>query len=201
MDLGAFTNELIPLTIRNPETGRMLTASVYTIEGLEGTFSMGQLVFAICLAIGLDREQALVDIMDEANVSTAKLKTLTDIQAALVDWFNEAGTNDKFHLEFGGDVVITYDGRYYGGAEWRDFLWNACEMTYEQLPSKTELTRSEVESLIDSISDRMDSLNAINNDQLIQMQSETSKRDQAFDLLSNILKSFTAELLGNANNM
>ena len=201
MDLGSFSNELIPLTIRNSETGRLLTANVYTIEGLEGTFSMGQLVFAICMAIGIDREQALVDIMDEANVSTAKLKTLTDIQAALVDWFNEAGTNDKFHLEFGGDVVITYDGKYYGGSEWRNFLWNVCEMAYEQLPSTPQLTRTEVETLIDSISDTMDSLNAINNDQLIQMQSETAKRDQAFDLLSNILKSFTAELLGNANNM
>ena len=201
MDLGAFSNELIPLTIRNPETGRLLTASVYTIEGLEGTFSMGQLVFAICMAIGIDREQALVDIMDEANVSTAKLKTLTDIQAALVDWFNEAGNDERFNLEFGGDVVISYDGTYYGGADWRNFLWDVCGMSYEQLPSTPDLSRSEVETLIDSISDTMDSLNAINNDQLIRMQSETAKRDQAFDLLSNILKSFTAELLGNANNM
>ena len=201
MDLGEFSSELIPLTIRNPETGRMLTASVYTIEGLEGTFSMGQLVFAICMAIGLDREQALVDIMDEANVSTAKLKTLTDIQAALIDWFNEAGNDDKFNLEFGSDVVITYDGKYYGGADWRNFLWEVCDMSYEQLPSKPQLTRTEVETLIDSISDKMDALNAINNDQLIQMQSVTAKRDQAFDLLSNILKSFTAQLLGNANNL
>ena len=201
MDLGAFSNELIPLTIRNPETGRMLTASVYTIEGLEGTFSMGQLVFAICMAIGIDREQALVDIMDEANVSTAKLKTLTDIQAALVDWFNEAGNDERFNLEFGGDVVISYDGTYYGGADWRNFLWDVCGMSYEQLPSTPDLSRSEVETLIDSISDTMDSLNAINNDQLIRMQSETAKRDQAFDLLSNILKSFTAQLLGNANNL
>ena len=33
------------------------------------------------------------------------------------------------------------------------------------------------------------------------MQSETAKRDQAFDLLTNVLKSFNTQLVGNANNL
>ena len=197
----AFESTLSPLTIKDPETGRLLTAHVYTIEGLEGSFSMGQLVFAICVAIALEREQRLVDIMDEVDASTSKLKTLTDIQSALVDWFNAAGTNDMFDQTFGSDVYIAYDGHVYQGTEWRNFLWEVCELATEQLPNKSELTRDEVESLINAISDKMDSLNAINNEQLIQMQSETAKRDQAFDLTSNILKSFNAQLIGTVNNM
>ena len=200
MAIEGFDSRLIPLTMRNPETGRLLTASVYTIQGVEGTFSMGQLVFAICAAIALEREQALVGLMNEIDDATDKLKGLTDIQSALIDWFNAAGVNDSLKAQDLG-VNILYGGEVYDNTDWRKFLVDVCEMVVSDVPAGTEMTREEVEALINSISDKMDSFNAINNDQLIQMQSETSKRDQAFDLLTNILKSFNTELIGNANNL
>ena len=201
MAMGEIGAELRPLTVTDPDTGRLLTAKVYTIEGVEGTFSMGQVVFAVCMAIALEREQKLVDVMEEIDNITDQLQTSTDIQAALVDWFNEAALKDNFNLEFGEGVAISYQGRVYSGKEWRDFLWEVLEISKDILPSGDSLTRDQVETLIDGISDKMDSLNAVNNDQLIKMQSETAKRDQAFDLLSNILKSFNTELVGNANNL
>ena len=200
MAIEGFDMRLTPLTIRNPETGRLLTASVYTIDGVEGTFSMGQLVFAICAAIALEREQALVGLMNEIDDATDKLKGLTDIQSALIDWFNAAGVDETLNEQTLG-VSVSYGGQTYDCTNWRQFLVDVCETAVSEVPAGTNLTRDEVEALINSISDKMDSFNAINNDQLIQMQSETSKRDQAFDLLTNILKSFNRELLGNANNL
>lgn len=200
MAIEGFDSYLTPLTIRNPETGRLLTASVYTIDGVEGTFSMGQLVFAICVAIALEREQALVSIMDEIDDATDKLRGLTDIQSSLIDWFNAAGVDETLNAQALG-VFISYGGQIYDSSNWRQFLVDVCEMAVSEVPAGTNLTRDEAEALINSISDKMDSFNAINNDQLIQMQSETSKRDQAFDLLTNILKSFNTELVGNANNL
>lgn len=200
MGIEGFDTRLTPLTIRNPETGRLLTANVYTIEGVDGTFSMGQLVFAICASIAIDREEELVAIMNDIDKATDKLKGLTDIQAALIDWFNTAGVNDK--LNPGAlSISIAYEGSSYTGDSWRKFLVDECEMLPSEVPTGTTLTRDEVEALIDSISDKMDSYNAINNEQLIQMQSETAKRDQAFDLLTNVLKNFNNQLVANANNL
>jgi len=36
---------------------------------------------------------------------------------------------------------------------------------------------------------------------MILLQSETNKRDQAYDMVSNILKSINTVLIGNVNNM
>ena len=51
------------------------------------------------------------------------------------------------------------------------------------------------------IEDKMDSLNTISQDTLINLQSLTAKRDQTYDLVSNALKSFNTVLVGNANNI
>ena len=200
MGIEGFDTRLTPLTIRNPETGRLLTANVYTIEGVDGTFSMGQLVFAICASIAIAREEDLVALMNDIDKATDKLRGLTDIQAALIDWFNMAGVNDTLTPST-LSVSIAYDGQNYTGEAWRTFLLDVCEMLSAEVPSGSTLTRDEVEALIDSISDKMDAYNAINNEQLIQRQSETAKRDQAYDLLSNVLKSFNTQLVGNANNL
>lgn len=200
MGIESFGTRLTPLTIRNPETGRLLTANVYTIKGVEGTFSMGQLIFAICASIAIEREEALVAIMNDIDKATDKLKGLTDIQTALVDWFNEAGVDDRLNPGL-LDVSLAHDGKTYEGDGWRTYLVDVCEMLPSEVPMGDALTRDEVEALIDSISDKMDSYNAINNEQLIQMQSETAKRDQAYDLLTNVLKSFNTQLVGNANNL
>lgn len=200
MGIESFDTRLTPLTIRNPETGRLLTANVYTIEGVDGTFSMGQLVFAICASIAIAREEDLVAIMNDIDKATDKLKGLTDIQAALIEWFNISGVNDPFNPA-AANISLAYDGQSYTGDSWRSFLVDVCEMLPSEIPMGGTLTRDEVEALIDSISDKMDAYNAINNEQLIQMQSETAKRDQAFDLLTNILKSFNNQLVANANNL
>ena len=204
-----FGTELMPLTMRNPGTGRILTATVYTVPGVEGTLSMGQLVMAICLSRAADVENELVKLMGEVDQTSSKLKGLTKIQAELVKWYEEHAADDKFGFELTDDswsyastdeksgFTKTYDV-----SNWREFLADseACGMT-DELLKKDSLTREEVETLINSLSDTMDANNAVSQDQLIKMQSLTTKRDQAHDTVTNVLKSFNTEEIGNANNM
>ena len=46
----------------------------------------------------------------------------------------------------------------------------------------------------------MDRRNSINQQTMIELQSATSKRDQAYDMISNILKSLNNVMLGIVNN-
>ena len=197
-----FGTEMMPLTMRNSETGRVLTASVYTLDGVDGVLSMGQLVLAICLSRAADIESGIVNLMTEIEQTSAKLNALTKIQAELVKWYDESAASATFDCQL-KDESWTYkdeNGKTYSCKNWRDFLITACGMTDEEL-TKSPLTRTEVETLINSISDAMDAGNSISQDQLLKLQSDTSKRDQAHDMVTNILKSFNTELVGNANNM
>jgi hypothetical protein len=47
----------------------------------------------------------------------------------------------------------------------------------------------------------MDSKNSFSQQTMIQLQSQTTKRDQAYDMVSNVLKSVNNTLVGNANNL
>ena len=205
--IGEFGTELMPLTIRDPETGRILTSTVYTVEGIDGVLSMGQLVMAICLSRASDVEADLVDLMADVEQTSQKLTCLTKIQAELVKWYEEHPANDTFGFEledgtwsYSVTEEATQITKTYTVDTWREFLREVCGMTDEEL-SKGTLTRPEVETLINSISDTMDANNAVSQDQLIKMQSLTTKRDQAHDMVTNILKSFNTEEIGNASNM
>lgn len=200
-----FGTELMPLTMRNPETGRILTATVYTVPGVDGTLSMGQLVMAICLSRASDIENDLVKLMGDVDQTSNKLKGLTKIQAELVKWYEEHAADAKFGFDLtdgSWSYVASDSSKSYTVSNWREFLTDAeaCGMT-DELLKKDSLTRDEVETLINSISDTMDANNAVSQDQLIKMQSLTTKRDQAHDMVTNVLKSFNTEELGNANNM
>lgn len=208
--IGEFGTELMPLTMRNPETGRILTATVYTVDGIDGVLSMGQLVMAICLSRAADIESDLIKLMNEVDQTSAKLKGLTKIQAELVKWYEENPVDKKYGFEM-TDESWRYDyvdpensanNKTYNNKNWREFLTDetGCGMT-DDLLKKDTLTRAEVETLINAVSDTLDGNNSISQDQLINMQSLTTKRDQSHDMVTNILKSFNSQEIGNANNL
>ena len=62
------------------------------------------------------------------------------------------------------------------------------------LPSSTD-------ELITQIESKMDSLNSFSQQKMIELQSLTNKRDQSYDMISNILKSLNTTMVGNVNNM
>ena len=202
-----FGTEMMPLTMRDSNTGRILTATVYTVDGVDGVLSMGQLVMAICLSRASDVERELIDLMADVEQTSQKLTCLTKIQSELVKWYDESPADARFgfELEDGSwSYSVTDEAtgitKTYTVSNWREFLKEVCGMTDEAL-DKPSLTRAEVEALINSLSDTMDTNNSVSQDQLIKMQSLTSKRDQAHDTVTNVLKSFNTEELGNANNM
>ena len=69
------------------------------------------------------------------------------------------------------------------------------------LPSGTSWSYEQVQTAISLLEDKMDSLNTISQDTLIQLQSLTAKRDQTYDLVSNVLKSLNTVLVGTVNNL
>lgn len=57
------------------------------------------------------------------------------------------------------------------------------------------------DQLITGIESKMDSLNSFSQQKMIELQSETNKRDQAYDMITNILKSLNTVQVGIANNI
>ena len=62
------------------------------------------------------------------------------------------------------------------------------------LPSSTD-------QLITDIESKMDSMNSFSQQKMIELQSETNKRDQAYDMITNILKSLNTVQVGISNNI
>ena len=189
------------LTMRDSETGRILTANVYYVEGIDAPLSMGQLVMAICLSRANDVETELVAKMDEVDRASEKIAALTSIQQELVNWYDTHTVSDTFDFTLTPGWTFDYDGKTYDNVTWRRFLVETCEMDGVDLLNKDSLTHAEVEDLINTVGDKMDAYNSVSQSTLIKIQSLTSKRDQSYDLVTNVLKSFNTQLMGLANNI
>ena len=80
-----------------------------------------------------------------------------------------------------------------------DFLTNSeYGMGLKNVP---ETANSSSEQLITDIEAKMDSHNSFSQQTMIDLQSQTAKRDQSYDMISNILKSLHTTLMTNVNNM
>lgn len=189
------------LTMRDSETGRILTANVYYVEGIDAPLSMGQLVMAICLSRANEVETDLIAEMDAVDRASDRINVLTSIQQELVNWYDDHNASDMFGYSLSTGWSAEYNGKTYDNTTWRRFLIEDCEMSEEALLNKDQLTHDEVEDLINIVGDKMDSYNSVSQSKLISIQSLTSKRDQSYDLVTNVLKSFNTQLMGLANNI
>ena len=54
--------------------------------------------------------------------------------------------------------------------------------------------------LITAIEAKMDEKNTFSQQAMIELQSLTAKRDQSYDMISNVLKSLNTVLVGTVNN-
>ena len=219
------------LSLKNPENGEYLTARTYTVEGVnnvDGTprqLSIGQLVMAICLQrasrlengytdpVTNERVPGIIDLMEEMNETSAKLESLTEIEQTIIDYYvsdshthvyqidydpNDSNPDPdftppvvqtgyyaektlKFALEQEG---IVGEGVYYVRD---DKVYSGADILYDDLISTIEST--------------MDEKNSFSQQKMIELQSQTSKRDQTYDMISNVLKSLNTVLVGIANNI
>ena len=56
------------------------------------------------------------------------------------------------------------------------------------------------DTFVSTIEAKMDENNSFSQQTMIELQSETNKRDQSYDMISNILKSLNNVMVGIANN-
>ena len=182
------------LSMVSPESGEFLTARAYTVEGVENAdgslrqLSIGQLVMAICLNRASKLEADIIALMEEMSATSAQLAALTEIENDILDGGANMNNINTSH--------VTYDGRDY---TLYDFLVNVMGFSPSDVP--TGFVDASNTDLITLIESKMDEKNSFSQQKMIELQSLTNKRDQSYDMISNVLKSLNTVLVGNANNM
>ena len=181
------------LSMVSPESGEFLTARAYTVEGVENAdgslrqLSIGQLVMAICLNRASKLEADIIALMEEMSATSAQLAALTDIENDILD----GGANmDNINTSH-----VTYDGQDY---TFYDFLVNVMGFSPSDVP--TGFADASNTDLITLIESKMDEKNSFSQQKMIELQSLTNKRDQSYDMISNILKSLNTTMTGIVNN-
>jgi hypothetical protein len=181
------------LSMVSPESGEFLTARAYTVEGVENAdgslrqLSIGQLVMAICLNRASKLETDIIALMEEMSATSAQLAALTEIENDILD----GGANmDNINTSH-----VTYDGRDY---TFYDFLVNVMGFSSSDVP--TGFADASNTDLITLIESKMDEKNSFSQQKMIELQSLTNKRDQSYDMISNILKSLNTTMTGIVNN-
>ena len=191
----------IYLSMKSPDTGAYLTADVYTVEGVTNAdgsprlLSIGQLVMALCLKRAHDLEMGyddsitgqhvdgVLEIMNSLETNTEILECLTKIETDTLD----------------GDVNLKTKKLTFQGVEMTYYDFLTRQTGVENVPTGTVNSKST--EFISALEAEMDSRNSFSQQTMIQLQSQTTKRDQTYDMISNTLKSLNNALVGNANNM
>ena len=179
------------LSMIDQETGRYMTARAYTVDtitnadGSPRLLSIGQLVMAICLDRASKLEGNIIALMNEMNLTSAQLEAMTKIEEDIL-----AGTVDMTQK------TLTYNDATY---TYKAFLTN--DTVGIKMTNVPNSANADSKEFISDLEAKMDERNSFSQQKMIQLQSQTSKRDQAYDMISNILKSLNTVLVGNANNL
>ena len=199
------------LSMIDQETGRYMTARAYTVDGITDAnglpreLSIGQLVMAICLDRASKLEASIIALMEEMNLTSEQLQNMTKIEEAVVNYFAQDNvTNHAFDLE-----TVTFEGTY-SSLNGKTFLdkqnghMGVIDSGIRYVRDDSVMTTGLdilLDDFISALEAKMDEKNSFSQQKMIELQSLTSKRDQCYDRISNILKSLNTVLVGNANNM
>ena len=190
------------LSMVSPQTGEFLTARAYTVEGVENPdgslrqLSIGQLVMAICLNRASMLERQIIELMDEMNTTSQHLADMTTIEKAVIDEFS---TNQNGHAYNLDNISIT------SSTSAIQFLRDQGVINSSQTYVRNDSVMSSADIIYDDfiteIEAKMDEKNSFSQQKMIELQSYTNKRDQSYDMISNVLKSLNTAMVGNVNNM
>ena len=183
--------------------------NTYTLEGVKDAngnlrqMSIGQLVMAICLNRASKLESDIVAEMNEMAKSTDKLEKYSAIEAELAAWqkANPTGTLsvDVIKKDDKNVYSTTYPNLY---ATFKDDTTRQTFLSGIGMDTSAKSWSADaVDEMMQNIEEQMDSLNTLSQEQLIDIQSLTSKRDDTYSLISNVLKSLYTVMTGNVNNM
>ncbi len=189
------------LSMVSPKTGEFLTARTYTVEGVTNAdgslrqLSIGQLVMALCLQRAADMEAQVIELMEEMNSTSELLADLTDIEQKVVDEFQNNRNGHAYDLD--GKTAPS-------GKTYLEVLRGLGIMNSSQHYVRNDAVYSEADILYDDfisqVESKMDEKNSFSQQKMIELQSITNKRDQSYDMISNILKSINTQIIGNVNN-
>lgn len=192
------------LSMTDVDTGAFLTGYTYNVtvtdaDGVTQTtlrnLSIAQLVMAICLERAVALEQEIINTMNSLNRTSTELQNLTEIETAIVAKDGKQGEGiDLMH------TTLQVDDQTY---TYYDYLTNVIGLavpTDSDNPNKAT-ANSESTNLINDIEQAMDKRNSINQQTMIELQSATGKRNQAYDMIANISKSLSQVQTGIVNNM
>lgn len=226
-----FSVDTITLSMRHHETGLPLTANVYSIPGVNNDqpMSMGQLVMAICLARATELESRLIELMQEMDQTSTDLERLTEIEKKVIAGTQLTSEEIDFLEEVLGMSFMrsnseiqsgfrSWASRQYGTYVLYFGLWpqEAKDMYINLNNTNYQLTESDIDylknvaginlkalpsDLVTQIESKMDSMNSFSQEKMIELQSQTNKRDQSYDMVANVLKSLNTVLIGTANNL
>jgi hypothetical protein len=175
-----------------PDGQSSIYANYYTVEGVTNpdgslrALSIGQLVMALCLQRATELEAEIIETVESLNKTSEDLERLTEIESAIVN--TTSGSLDLKNKYLEGTNISYYD-----------FLTK--EEYGIELSDVPTVANSQSEELITDIEAKMDSHNSFSQQTMIDLQALTAKRDQSYDMISNILKSLNTTLLSNVNNM
>ena len=196
----------IELSSYNPETGVKNTANVYNVEGIPRELSIAGLAMAICLQRATALEKDIVDLMSEMQATTKQIEVLSGFESILVRYADTgikekkvANGNTYFWACDWGAILkdgetppegCSWAGGGYG--RWTEWLRDKCGIKEFPLANLMQWNYSaeEVSKVLDSIETQLDSLNTNSQEKMITLQSTTIKRDQSFDMLTSLVKSF-----------
>jgi len=198
------------LSMVNPDTGFYNTATVYTVDGVtndDGSLrqlSIGQLVMAICLNRASKLETDIIALMEEMNSTSAKLEALTEIETEVLKWPDElkqAGTSARSLNNYN----VSSDNAAYPGVTFKTALVDmgviANGISYVRVSGNPDSDDIMYDDFITALESKMDEKNTFSQQKMIELQSLTNKRDQSYDMVSNVLKSLNTVLVGTVNNI
>ncbi|MBQ2625926.1 MAG: hypothetical protein IJG18_12625 [Kiritimatiellae bacterium] len=189
------------LSMVSPESGEFLTARAYTVEGVKNAdgslrqLSIGQLVMAICLNRASELEADIIALMEEMSTTSAQLADMTKIEQAVIDDF---AANQNGHAYNLNNVTVTSSTS--AVQLLRDLEVINSSQTYVRNDSILSNADIMYDDFITQIESKMDEKNSFSQQKMIELQSLTNKRDQSYDMISNILKSLNTTMTGIVNN-
>lgn len=200
----AFTTEAINLSMCDIDSGRPLQANIYHVPGIRNVdgslrdLSIGQLVMAICLSRASELEAEIIGKMAEIASVTVKLESMTTIQEKFVTEQSVSWSGDVSFLwnDGTGEKMVTF----INAGDLVTFLRKDEDKGGLGLGKSIPQSNYTCNDVVSALSSKMDSLNSMNQTDMIKLQSTTSKRDQTYDLITNMLKSLHTVLCGIANN-
>ena len=150
---------------------------------------------AICLQRASKLEADIIALMEEMSTTSAQLADMTKIEQAVIDDF---AANQNGHAYNLNNVTVTSSTSAIQLL--RDLEVINSSQTYVRNDSILSNADIMYDDFITQIESKMDEKNSFSQQKMIELQSLTNKRDQSYDMISNILKSLNTTMTGIVNN-